>query len=210
MLGVVAVFSQLYVENLSTETVKGKHQRVLKGFHNNTVPFGYVRVKKEDGGIPKIDANTIEGYRLAIQMCAGGASVREIVLALNNCGYRTSGNWGSRPFSEDTVLPMLKSKFYLGMVSYKGEWLPGKHEAAVDSETWERAREQLRRRAANRVTTKLSDRVYPLRKLLHCAVCGRGLRGHFLKGARRYRDPSKDYGESCPEAQSILAETLEN
>jgi site-specific DNA recombinase len=209
MLGVVAVFSQLYVENLSTETVKGKHQRVLKGFHNNTVPFGYVRVKKEDGGIPKIDPNAIEGYRLAIRMCARGASVREIVLALNNHGYRTSGNWGSRPFSEDTVLPMVKSKFYLGMVSYKGEWFPGKHEAAIEAETWERAQEQLRQRAVNREGTKLSDRTYPLRKLLRCAVCGRGLRGQISHGVRRYRDPSLDYGENCPEVASISAEVLE-
>ena len=209
MLGVVAVFSQLYVENLSTETAKGKHQRVLKGFHNNTVPFGYVRVKKEDGGVSKIDPHTIEGYRFAMQLCGQGATTREIVAALNNRGYRTTGNWGSRPFSEDTVLPMLKSKFYLGMVSYKGEWFPGKHAVAIDAATWERAQEQLHRRAVNREGTKLSDRIYPLRKLVHCAVCGRGLRGQISHGTRRYRDPSRDYGEECPEVASTVADVLE-
>ncbi len=209
-LALLAAFAQYFIDNLREETKKGKRERAMQGLYNGTLPFGYQRIPKVQGGVPILHPENIEGYRFALQQCADGYSVRQIVLKLNARGFRTTGNWGNRPFSEDTVLPMIKNRFYLGEVSYKGNWMPGRHMPAVDAELWERAQEQLRRRAAQRETTKTTDRIYPLRKILHCAVCGRGLRGHTIKGARRYRDPSKDYGENCPEAQSIPASMLED
>ncbi len=209
LLALLAAFAQYFIDNLRVETKKGKRERAMKGLYNGSLPFGYQRVPREQGGVPVPHPTNAEGYRLSVRLGAEGNSAREIVLALNAAGYRTTGNWGSRPFSEDTVLPMIKNRFYLGEVCYKGEWLPGKHEPLIDWETWERCQEQLRRRAAKRETTKLTDRVYPLRKLLHCARCGRMLRGHAIKGERRYRDPAKDYGENCSEPQSIKAEALE-
>ncbi len=209
LLALLAAFAQYFIDNLREETKKGKRERAFKGLYNGTLPFGYRRVSREQGGVPVIDERNIAGYRMAMQMAVEGHSVREIVLAMNAAGYRTTGNWGERSFSEDTVLPMLKNRFYLGEVSYKGEWMRGKHEAAIDLDTWNRCQEQLHRRAAKRHSTKLSDRVYPLRKLLHCASCGRILRGHALRGERRYRDPSRDYGETCPEPASTRVVDLE-
>ena len=191
------------------ETKKGKRERVLKGLYNGSLNWGYRRVPREQGGVPIFDPKNIEGYRMAVRLCAEGSSVREIIHAVNLAGYRTTGNWGPRPFPEDTMLPILRNRFYLGEVFYKGEWLPGKHEAAMDHETWERAQEQLRRRAAKHETTKHSDRIYPLRKLVRCITCGHLFRGHFIKGERRYRDPAKDYDEVCPEQQSVSADIFE-
>ncbi len=210
LLALLAAFAQYFIDNLREETRKGKRERVQKGLYNGSLNWGYQRVPKEQGGVPIFDPKAIEGYRTAIHLCAEGKTVREIVHATNAAGYRTTGNWGKRPFSEDTMLPILKNRFYLGEVFYKGEWLPGKHLAAIDRETWEHAQEQLHRRAVKRVTTKTTDRVYPLRKLLYCATCGRLLRGHAIKGERRYRDPARDYDEYCPEPQSIKASLLED
>jgi hypothetical protein len=49
-------------------------------------------------------------------------SDREIAHCLNEEGYRTTGNWGIRPFENDTVRPMLQNRFYLGETQYKGKW----------------------------------------------------------------------------------------
>ena len=209
LLALLAAFSQYFIDNLREETKKGKHERALKGLYNGSLNWGYQRVPKEQGGVPIFDPQNIEGYRMAIRLCAEGQTVREIVHAVNVAGYRTTGNWGRRPFSEDTVLPILKNRFYLGEVYYKGEWLHGQHKAAIDLETWERAQEQLRRRAVKRVTTKLADRIYPLRKKVLCVTCGRLLRGQAIKGERRYRDHAADYDEDCPEPQSVKASIYE-
>lgn len=209
LLALLAAFAQYFIDNLREETKKGKRERVQKGLYNGSLNWGYQRVPKEQGGVPIFDPKNIEGYRMAIRLCAEGHTVREIVHAVNVAGYRTTGNWGHRPFSEDTMLPILKNRFYLGEVFYKGEWLPGKHLAAIDRETWEHAQEQLRRRAAKRETTKLADRIYPLRKKILCVTCRRLLRGHCIKGERRYRDPAADYDENCPEPQSVKASIYE-
>jgi hypothetical protein len=37
-----------------------------------------------------------------------------VAVCLNEEGYRTTGNWGRKPFENDTVRPMLQNRFYLG------------------------------------------------------------------------------------------------
>ena len=209
LLALLAAFAQSYIDNLREETKKGKKERALKGLYNGSLPFGYQRVPKEQGGVPILHPTNVEGYRLAIRSGAEGRTVRELVHLLNAAGYRTTGNWGSRPFSQDTVLPMLKNRFYLGEISYKGTWMKGKHPAAIDIETWECCQEQIHRRLTKHETTKTTDRIYLLRKLLYCSTCGRPLRGQNRRGERRYRDPSKSYGEDCPEPQTTNADRLE-
>lgn len=207
--GMLEVVADWYSRNLGAETCKGKKERALNGKYNGVLSFGYQRVPKEQGGIPIFHPTNIEGYWMAIRMAAEGRTVREIMNALNAAGYQTTGNRGNNPFSLDTVLPMLKNRFYLGEVCYKGQWFAGKHSPAIDRETWERAQEQLRRRASRRETTKLTDAIYPLRKKLYCCGCRRRLRGHNQHGNKCYRCPSASYGERCPECRDVKSAALE-
>ena len=96
----------------------------------------------------------------------------------------------------------------MGEVSYKGVWRQGLHPAAIDRETWDRCQEHLRRRAVHRETTKCTDRVYPLRKLLVCAVCGHALRGQPSHGVRCYKD-IEAARRRCPEPQIVKADEIE-
>ena len=65
----------------------------------------------------------------------------QIADLLNREGYRTTGNWGERPFTKDTVNRLLRNVFYLGFVKYKGELYPGKHPALISQELFDRAQE---------------------------------------------------------------------
>ena len=40
---ILAVFADWYVQNLAREVRKAKIARVLKGYHNNQLPIGYLR-----------------------------------------------------------------------------------------------------------------------------------------------------------------------
>ena len=142
LLTLLAAFAEIYIDNLSAETRKGKVERARKGLYNGTLPFGYRRrtahPEKDADKVPLLDPERVEGYRLSMRLCADGKRPSQILDALNAAGYRTTGNWGSRPFGKDTLLPMLKSRFYLGEIRHYDQWLPGLHQAAIDVDTWQR------------------------------------------------------------------------
>lgn len=216
MLMMLAVFAEIYIDNLSKETAKGREERARKGFPNGHVPFGYRAIKlqpanDEERGI-EFHPENIEGYRLAVRMCADGKRISEIMHELNGRGFRSTSFRGVRPFSKDMLFPMLKNRFYLGEVSYKGEWLPGKHSPAIDAETWERAQAQIELRAVRKTDHHTrAARPYVLRGLLFCAECGNRLRGWTsIDKVRYYRCPANDKGETCSQVKAIRAETLEN
>jgi DNA invertase Pin-like site-specific DNA recombinase len=45
-LGILAIFAELYLDNLAAEITKGKKQRALKGFWNGTLSWGYRTPKR--------------------------------------------------------------------------------------------------------------------------------------------------------------------
>lgn len=46
LMGVLAVFAEWYIDNLSQETSKGKKERARKGGWNGTLPFGYTNIRR--------------------------------------------------------------------------------------------------------------------------------------------------------------------
>lgn len=216
MLMMLAVFAEIYIDNLSKETAKGREERARKGFPNGHIPFGYRAVKKNPTNDAEraieFDPANIEIYRLAIRMCADGKRVSEIMQALNARGFRSVTYRGARPFSKDMLFAMLKNRFYLGEVGYKGQWLAGRHEPAIDAATWERAQQQMERRAVQRRDhhTKTA-RAYVLRGLLFCAECGNRLCGRSSGDKiRYYRCPASDKGQACSQTRAVRADKLEN
>ena len=115
-----------------TETKKGKTERKAQGLYNGLLPFG---VTKGEDGLPVANPETHPGLLLAFTLAAAGKTDREIAHALNDAGYRTTGNRGSNPFTKDTVRPMLQNRFYLGeLPDGEGGWIPGKHEPFIDAD----------------------------------------------------------------------------
>lgn len=209
VLAILVAFAQYFIDNLRAETRKGLRGRARKGYHNGTLPFGYSRVPKEQGGVPIIDRKVIRAYYLAVRMCLKGKNNREIADALNAQGYRTTGNRGNNLLLPDNVADMLHSRFYLGMVVYKTVWRQGKHQAAIDIETWELVQVSLRQRSSARDNTKSKDRVYPLRKIIYCARCGKALRGQPQKGKRKYKDMTAA-AHQCVQPQTVDALVIED
>ena len=199
----MAVIAQWYVDNLRDETIKGKRGRAKAGLWNGAVPFGYrVRYKKDGGdGRAEVDKNEARGVQMAFQMCADGVSDAAIARALTEAGFHPHGR-GKRAlqrFSKDTVRAMLRNRFYLGYVRYRGEWFPGIHEAIIDEELFRRcaAARKARRKRVEAQTQK--RRVYLLSggRLLRCGRCGEPMRGQFIRGRRYYRCTSHQHGVEC-------------
>ena len=147
ILATLAAFAQYYSDNLGQEIKKGKTERKAQGLYNGRLPYG---VKKNSAGLPVPDPETYPGLLLAFRLCAAGRSDREIAIALNERGYRTTGAWGRNPFSKDTVRPLLRNRFYLGeLADGQGGWVEGPHEPLLDDALFTVARAARERNLAN-------------------------------------------------------------
>jgi DNA invertase Pin-like site-specific DNA recombinase len=202
--GMSEVVAEWYSANLARETTKGKRERAQSGYQNNAAPFGYRKAKGRDA-VAELDPLTLPGYQLAVRLALEGQPDLKIAWALNHANHRTTAG---RLFSKDTVAAMLRSRFYLGEVSYRGEWFAGRHPAAIEPEPWQRLQAMRAARAVRPDHAKITSRPYPLTAVLYCAECGRGMRGNHTRGYRYYRDTGRDHGLSCAQ-KAVRAEVLE-
>lgn len=154
-------------------------------------------VYKTDGDAiphPKNKRGVIDAYEM---YSLGNASDHDVAVYLNEEGYRTTGNWGERPFENDTVRPMLQNRFYLGETQYKGDWLPGRHEALISEQLFHKCQEARARRRSRTPRKKSSKRVYPLSRLALCSKCEQPLRGQPNWQNRRYYRAPKRADKAC-------------
>jgi site-specific DNA recombinase len=201
----LAVFAQWYIDNLSAETKKGKKQRALKGLYNGRLPFGYV---KSDSGVAQMVPEEAEIIREAYGTYAlGNSTDRQIAELINAAGFltRTGRRW-----SKDSVRDFLQNEFYLGFVKYKGDLLPGQHEAIVDKETFERCQQV---RASHRRAPRSHSprfRTYVLSRIIRCARCRQTIRAQSSRGYRYYREATRTRGLRCEDSgMTVNAETVE-
>ncbi|MFC2063428.1 recombinase family protein, partial [Chloroflexota bacterium] len=174
MLVMQGGLAELYSDNLSEETKKGWHERRKQGLYCGALPFG--AMKGEDGvPVPdtqdrktnidgrEVNVRNYEGLKMAFDLAVQGKSDREVAMALNARGYRTTGTHGSRPFSKDTAKDMLKNRFYLGYISDgNGGWMDAQHRPFVDPEVFEVVQEVRSKWQSPRQTVNIRARTYSL------------------------------------------------
>ncbi len=108
--------------------------------------------------------------------------------------FRTRGRGhGSKyppgPYGKDTVRSILQRKFYTGVVTYKGEEMPGNHPAIIDQELFDKVQAMRKLRGNNPRRRKNGGkpaRVFPLTGILRCDECGGRMRGQAGSNGARY------------------------
>jgi hypothetical protein len=182
--------------------------RAQKGLYNGTLPFGYMR---GEDGVPVAHLANAEGLRMAFRSYSTGRySDRGIAELLNREGYRTTGNWGERPFTKDTVNRLLKNVFYRGYVKYKGELIQGQHPALIDQELFDKCQEVRAGRRNRARSMGETRRVYVLSGIARCSECELTLRCMSSKNQRYYRHTAHERGYDCSvPGTTVRAEVLE-
>lgn len=125
MLGILSAFAQLERENIKERTQMGMLERIKEGYWmgGGRIPFGYDYDKAKGILVPNKDAVTVRKiYELYIE----GKSAQTIADML---GLKY----------DRLVMQILSRKSNLGIITYKGKEYPGKHEAIIDRETFEKA-----------------------------------------------------------------------
>lgn len=112
--GIMESIADWYSRNLAQETVKGKRERALQGFHNNQAPFG---MDKSKDGVLIPNDHEVKGLLLAFELYASSKySDNDVARELNEHGYRTKAG---KLFSTDMVRDMLQNRTYFGYVKYQ-------------------------------------------------------------------------------------------
>jgi site-specific DNA recombinase len=193
------LFDEYYLYQLRMWTSLGKQTRAQKGLYNGTLPFGYVL---GENGIPESHPLNAAGLIMAFEAYSTGRySDAQIAELLNREGYRTTGNWGTRLFTKDTVNRMLRNVFYLGYVKYKGQLIPGQHPALIDQALFDRCQEVRAQRSKRARSLGETRRVYVLAGLARCKDCGLTLRCYATNSAGKWRymrHTAQVRGYECP------------
>lgn len=167
MVGILSVFAQLEREQIKERMAMGRAERAKNGyFHGGgRPPFGYT-YSTEDSLLhtEPIEAEIVRDiYRLFLQ--------RKPITTIFNQLSRQYG----RIITHSVVESVLTTPIYKGYISWEGNLYPGKHEALVDEETYERAQALLadRRRIAESKPLPFQPK-HLLGSFLECGNCGAG------------------------------------
>ena len=220
MLGGLA---QLYSDNLSFETKKGKGERKEQGLYNGPLPFGVMKgpddlpkphdevwvIRDEKGNIVRERPPVYEGLKLAFELAAHGKTDKSIAQVLNARGYRTWGTHGQNPFSKDTVGGMLQNRFYVGdLPDGKGGWVKGKHSPIIPLELFEMVHDARAKRRTLPQTIPGRGHRYSLSGVARCSACGSRLRVSNSDNPRLICAERQDRGDCA--AKSVALLQLEN
>lgn len=158
MIGILSAFAQLERENIFMRTRMGMVERVKQGFWpgGGKIPFGYDYDTAKGILVPNSDADTVrEIYARYLEGQSIGRIARELGLKY-----------------EHLVRQILLRESNTGVIVYKGERYPGRHEPLVDQQTFARAMRRLQKPDKPRAAEggKL------LTGLLVCGHCGAKMR----------------------------------
>ena len=220
--------SEYYSRNLSREVKKGMRENALKcKFNGGTPPLGY---DVDENKNYVINAHEAEAIKLIFDMFTKNYSYSQMMMRLNNLGYKTKRG---REFTRNSFYEILNNERYVGTYFYSKEDYDGfkgkrnyhkkRNEnnmirikngvpAIIDKETWAKAQEKLKNnRNLNR--TNKNGRFYLLKGLLFCGECGSPMSGNMQRNGQGnryyyYRCNKKSRTHKC-HAPVVRAEKIE-
>lgn len=175
---VMASFAEYYSANLSLEVRKGLAQKLKRGEWAWNPPYGYMR----DGKEIVLDPERAPLIKAAFERFATGTiSSSKLVKQL---GFTTRSG---KPMLPRALIFLLHNRFYCGeLVLGSGAASPGKHEALISKELFEKVQQVF----ASRPTggRHVSHLKFPLARKLPCTTCGKHLVGEeHRKKSKLYR-----------------------
>ena len=195
MEAIIESVDEFYSENLAQEVMRGMREAASRGFFlSSKAPFGYKRVKVQDGGkehptlVP--DPDTAPIVREVFESSQRGNGLKEICKELNERGMT---NKGSR-WNRNGLHHLLTNEAYAGTAIW-GKTSKGNHNpdpvrvenawpAIVSRELFDSVQRALHERAPTVQKPARVGSKFLLSGLLCCGHCGRPYTGQSAKGGR--------------------------
>jgi site-specific DNA recombinase len=189
---IMAGIAEFYSRNLATEAIKGMTQKAKVGGTPGRAPIGYLNTRRrnEDGRevrVVVVDPERAPLVQWAFEAYATGEwTIRTLTEELAAKGLRalSHGKKVPGPVQPSHVAHMLKNRYYVGKVTFKGVEYDGRHQPLIPPSLFERAQEVLRMhdKSGERQRT---HRHY-LKSSVYCGRCGSRLCVTNAKGQYLY------------------------
>ena len=212
---VLSAVAEIERENILVQTMEGRKQKAREGkWNGGQAPFGYdldsknstLVVNEEEAEIVRII------YDKFVHTDMGADAICNY---LNQRGYTKKKVRGHELnyFARGLIMKILDNPVYTGKIAYgknvtekvKGtrdeyrrvktdDYLlaDGLHEAIVDEETWEAAREKRKRTGVRFVKTHSLEHEHILTGLIRCPLCGGGMSGTVQRRQNKKTGEYKD------------------
>jgi site-specific DNA recombinase len=186
--GIMSSIAEFYSQNLGLEVKKGTTEKAKRGGTPYKAPLGYLNRRDwvTDDGQPGeagdvlreirtvvIDPDRAPHIRSAFSLYAtGNYAISDLAAILEERGFRTraSRRAPSQVVGVTRLQEILRHEYYLGIVRYRGQIYPGRHEALVDEATFQQVQLVL---DSQRIRGATSWRHFHyLSGSLYCAGCG--------------------------------------
>ena len=159
--GIFALLARNYIQNMQEEIQKGQLVKAEKGQYPGRALFGYAHDR---------ETRTIMAH-------PAKASVVKLLFELYSSGeFSVDGlrkkiieETGER-ISKSMLHKILKSRFYLGLFTWRGREYQGIHPPLVDSATFDRVQDIITGRNGNKLKARKHN--FPFSSLLNCAADG--------------------------------------
>jgi site-specific DNA recombinase len=187
--GIMSSIAEFYSRNLAAEVIKGSTQKAKNGGTPTRAPLGYRNVRHMDNGyeVRTVEVDAERGPLMAWAFEAyatGDWTILTLLAELTRRGLTTAPGpkTPSKQLSDSQLHALLRHPYYMGLVRYRGAIYPGKHEALVSPETWQKVQDLLS--AKNLAGEKQREHPHYLKGSIHCGTCGARLMVNYAKGRR--------------------------
>ena len=156
-----------YLQDLSRNVKRGMRGRVERGWHTGKPPVGY----KNDAESREIavDNERFDLLRLGWDMLlSGGWTVTDVWKELAERELTVSTRRGiPQIISRVGLFHLFENPFYMGMVTYRSELFPGKHQPMVTPEEFRRAQVLTKRKLKKSIRKS-----FAFAQVFRCSNCG--------------------------------------
>lgn len=212
-----------YVMDLSKNVIRGHDAKLRKGIFPNRPQIGYINFKNKETGESYIEKDP-ERYELVRKMwdlmLTGNYSANKILDIVNkNWGFKTkkTRKLGGKELSRSAIYTMFTNPFYAGIITWRGKEQPepGKHEAMINLEEYDKVQVMLGKKGKQRPKT----REFPFTGFIRCGECGCSItaiiktklikKTNTLKDYHYYHCTRKKKDYNCSQRKQVKAEVLE-
>ncbi len=196
---IIASISEWYSANLGEEIKKSNLSKLKKGEYPNKPPIGYKSIKGENNRTKHVsNEKTAPLVKQSFELFSTGYySLRLLSEEMENRGLVTK--YGNK-LSAENMKRLLKNRFYIGKILWRGKEYEGIHSAIIDKKLFYSVQEILKLKS--RDSGEKGKLQFLLRGLLYCKVCNQRLTGEIHKRGSYYRClPGSNYSK-CTERYS--------
>ena len=185
MHGILAAFNEYRSAEDGADIRYKMGEKAKRGGTLGRAKLGYLNVRERFEGrevrTVAIDPDRAPYVRLAFELYAtGGFSLERLADELTARGLRTRpGRYPAGPVSDSKLHTMLRDRYYLGVLTYRGVEYPGRHRALVSQELFDRVQSRLDASGVSGERRRTHD--HYLKGTVWCHRCHqRGSRGRLI------------------------------